>query len=90
MAESEGLQGGAGEWGLLRRVSEFKRRLKAGETMIGGWLSLTDPVAAELLSRSGFDYLFIDTEHGAWDLIALQAALMGFNGSPTVPIIRVP
>jgi 4-hydroxy-2-oxoheptanedioate aldolase len=90
MAESEGLQGGGGEWGSLRRVAEFKRRLKAGETMIGGWLSLTDPVAAELLSRSGFDYLFIDTEHGAWDLIALQTALMGFNGSPTVPIVRVP
>ena len=92
MSESEGLQGGAGEgeWGSLRRVAEFKRRLKAGETMFGGWLSLTDPVAAELLSRSGFDYLFIDTEHGAWDLIALQSALMGFNGSPTVPIIRVP
>src|SRR5271156_645502 len=89
MSESEGLQG-AGEWGSLRRVAEFKRRLKAGETMFGGWLSLTDPVAAELLSRSGFDYLFIDTEHGAWDLIALQSALMGFNGSPTVPIIRVP
>jgi 4-hydroxy-2-oxoheptanedioate aldolase len=90
MSEAEGLQGGAGEWGSLRRVAEFKRRLKVGETMIGGWLSLTDPVAAELLARSGFDYLFIDTEHGAWDLIALQTALMGFNGSPTVPIIRVP
>ena len=90
MSESEGLQGGAGEWGSLRRVADFKRRLKAGQTMLGGWLSLTDPVAAELMSRSGFDYLFIDTEHGAWDLIALQTALMGFNGSPTVPIIRVP
>jgi 4-hydroxy-2-oxoheptanedioate aldolase len=90
MSESEGLQSGAGEWGTLRRVAEFKRRLKAGETMFGGWLSLTDPVAAELMARCGFDYLIIDTEHGAWDLIALQSALMGFNGSPTVPIIRVP
>lgn len=90
MSESEGLQGGAGGWGSLERVARFKRRLKAGEAMFGGWLSLTDPVAAELMSRSGFDYLFIDTEHGAWDLIALQNALMGFNGSPTVPIVRVP
>ena len=89
MSESEGLQGGASEWGSLRRVAEFKRRLKAGEAMFGGWLSLTDPVAAELMARCGFDFLFIDTEHGAWDLIALQTALMGFNGTPTVPIIRV-
>ena len=59
---------------FLRSSIKPVRRLKAGETMFGGWLSLTDPVAAELMSRSGFDYLFIDTEHGAWDLIALQTA----------------
>lgn len=90
MSESEGLQSGSGDHGSLKRVAAFKRRLKAGETMFGGWLSLTDPVAAELMSRSGFDYLIIDTEHGAWDLIALQTALMAFNGSPTVVIVRVP
>jgi 2-keto-3-deoxy-L-rhamnonate aldolase RhmA len=47
------------------------------------------PVATELMARAGFDFLLIDTEHGAWDLIPLQAAVMGFNGSETVPIVRV-
>jgi 2-keto-3-deoxy-L-rhamnonate aldolase RhmA len=90
VSEAEGLQGGSGDWGSLKRVAAFKRRLKSGEAMIGAWLSLTDPVAAELLSRVGFDYLLIDTEHGAWDLIALQTTLMAFNGTGTVPIVRVP
>ena len=90
MSEIEGLQGDDGKWGSLARAMAFKRRLKAGETTIGGWLSLTDPVVAELMARAGFDFLLIDTEHGAWDLIALQNALMGFNGSETVPIVRVP
>lgn len=90
MSEAEGLQGGHGDWGSLKRVASFKKRLKSGEAVIGAWLSLTDPVAAELLARVGFDYLLIDTEHGAWDLIALQTALMGFNGTTTVPIVRVP
>jgi 4-hydroxy-2-oxoheptanedioate aldolase len=89
MSEAESLQGLDSKWGTLARAAAFKRRLKAGETMIGGWLSLTDPAAAELIARVGFDYLLIDTEHGAWDLIALQTALMGFNGCDTVPIVRV-
>ena len=89
MSEAEGLQSADSKWGSLARAAAFKRRLKAGETMTGGWLTLTDPVAVELMARVGFDYLLIDTEHGAWNLIALQTALMGFNGSDTVPIVRV-
>ena len=90
MSEAEGLQGGNGNWGALRRAAAFKKRLKAGEAVVGAWLSLTDPAAAEMMARVGFDYLLIDTEHGAWDLIALQTTLMAFNGASTVPIVRVP
>jgi 2-keto-3-deoxy-L-rhamnonate aldolase RhmA len=75
-------------WGALARARALKTRLKAGETVIGGWLSLTDPVVAELMARVGFDFLLIDTEHGPWDLIALQTALMGFNGTGAVPMVR--
>ena len=89
MSEAEGRPGVANKWAPLARVAAFKKRLKAGETMVGGWFSLTDPAAAELMARIGFDYLLIDTEHGAWDLIALQTSLMAFNGSDTVPIVRV-
>ena len=88
MSEAEGLQSVDSKWGSLARVAAFKKRLKAGETTTGGWVTLPGPAAVELLARVGFDFLLIDTEHGAWDLIALQAALMGFNGSETVPIVR--
>lgn len=63
--------------------------MKSGKAVIGGWLSLNDPVAAEILARVGFDFLIIDTEHGAWDLVNLQTTLMGFNGTDTTPIVRV-
>ena len=88
MSEAEGLQSVDSKWGSLARVTAFKKRLKAGETTTGGWVTLPGPAAVELLARVGFDFLLIDTEHGAWDLIALQAALMGFNGTETVPIVR--
>jgi 2-keto-3-deoxy-L-rhamnonate aldolase RhmA len=89
VSEIEGLQSSDGGWGLLRRPQALKAKLKAGKAVIGGWLSLNDPVAAEILARVGFDFLIIDTEHGAWDLVNLQTTLMGFNGTDTTSIVRV-
>ena len=42
------------------------------------------------MGRVGFDFLIIDTEHGAWNIESLQTALMGLTGTNTVPIVRVP
>ena len=90
MSEDDGLDRGAGESDVLRRALAFKRRLANGEVAIGAWLSLTDPVAAEIFGRLGFDFVIIDTEHGAWDLQPLQTAIMALNATGTVPIVRVP
>jgi 2-keto-3-deoxy-L-rhamnonate aldolase RhmA len=89
VSEIEGLQPSGGGRGSLRRPQALKAKLKAGQAVIGGWLSLNDPVAAEILARVGFDFLIIDTEHSPWDLVTLQTALMGFNGADTAPIVRV-
>jgi 4-hydroxy-2-oxoheptanedioate aldolase len=75
---------------MLGRARALKRRLRDGGAVAGAWLSFTDPAAAEIMGRVGFDFLLIDTEHCPWDLGALQAALMALNGTPTVPIVRVP
>jgi 4-hydroxy-2-oxoheptanedioate aldolase len=90
VSEAEGLQVKGGAWGSLQRVRALKKKLKEGESVLGAWLSLNDPCAAEILARVGFDFLLIDTEHGAWDLVTLQTTLMGFNGADTAPIVRVP
>ena len=89
MSEDNSLDRGEGSDVLLRTL-DFKRRIAEGGVMLGAWLSLTDPVAAEIFGRLGFDFLVIDTEHGAWDLQPLQTAIMALNGTPTVPIVRVP
>jgi 4-hydroxy-2-oxoheptanedioate aldolase len=89
MAESVGLDSGGGS-DILARPLAFKKKLRDGGTVVGAWLSFGDPAVAEILGRVGFDFLIVDTEHGAWDLVPLQTALMALNGTPTVPIVRVP
>jgi 2-keto-3-deoxy-L-rhamnonate aldolase RhmA len=53
--------------------SPIRRRALAGETLFGLFLDLNSPIAAELCSRSGYDWAIIDLEHGA----ATEADLLG-------------
>lgn len=89
MSEAEGLDSGSGAQ-VLRRALAFKKKLRDGGVAIGAWLGFTDPAAAEIMGRVGFDFLIIDTEHGAWNIESLQTSLMGLTGTDTVPIVRVP
>lgn len=72
------------------RSRALKRRLRAGETTFGAWVSFQDPGAAEIMAGTGYDWVFIDTEHSPFSLESLQHVLMAFNGRATVPIVRVP
>ncbi len=45
-------------------VPDLRRRLQAGEPLVGTWVSLLDPMVTELLAGSGFDFLCADGEHG--------------------------
>jgi len=72
------------------RSRDLKQRMRAGQTVIGGWLTLPDLSVAEILSGVGFDFMMIDAEHGAFDLGTLQLAFAGCRGTATVPIVRVP
>lgn len=68
----------------------LKSRLRAGRRTIGAFLQTMSPVAAEILSRSGFDWLIVDMEHSPGDFANLQHQLQAMNGSGTVPFCRAP
>lgn len=72
------------------RVTRFKARLAAGETVIGAWLTIPELSVAEIMAGSGFDYVIIDAEHAPWTVSEIQIALAGFHGSDTVLLVRVP
>lgn len=67
-----------------------KRKLKDGQKTIGGFLQMMSPVSAEIMSRSGLDWLIIDLEHAPGDFANLQAQLQAMNGSDVVPFARAP
>ena len=51
------------------------QRLRRGEKLLGTVASLPSPEVAELLAQCGFDWLFIDMEHGPIDILMAQRML---------------
>ena len=47
-------------------VQDFKSRLRNGDILYGTLVSLPSAEICELLANIGFDWLFIDAEHGAF------------------------
>src|SRR5260370_36359854 len=71
-------------------TNNFKRALAAGKPQIGLWLSMTSPVATELVAGAGFDWVLVDMEHSANDLTDVVAHLRAAVGGTAEPVVRVP
>ena len=74
----------------IMRANHAKRRLAAGEPSIGTWLALPTPEGTEYISRLGFDWLVVDTEHNPIDIRTLAQMFMAMAGSSTAPMVRIP
>lgn len=68
--------------------ARFVDRLKRREPMLGTLLSLPSPEVVEVMTRAGFDWLFIDLEHGLLDVTAAQRMVQAASGCPC--LVRVP
>ena len=66
----------------------FKQRLLAGETLIGCWCSLANPITTEVLGIAGFDWLLLDGEHSPNDVGTFIPQLMALKDSASAPVAR--
>lgn len=67
----------------------FRNRLKKRDLLLGTILTLPSPEIAELLSRAGFDWLFVDMEHTSLDVKDVQRILQA-AGREFPCLVRVP
>ncbi len=67
-----------------------RAKLKRGEPSVGTWLTLPDPLAAQLMARAGFDWLTVELEHTpvTFETAAQSFAIIAASGG--VPLARVP
>lgn len=70
-------------------ASAFRDRLRAGEPLFGTLVQIPRPEGALRLARQGFDWLFLDGEHGGFGPAEASRTLAALAGA--VPcLLRVP
>lgn len=72
-----------------RMTNHFRSRLAGGEKLVGTMVTLPTPATAEILAEVGFDWLFVDGEHGPLETSDLLAILQAV-GSKIPCVVRVP
>ena len=72
----------------MKETHNFAQRVRSGQVLMGTLVSLPSPEICELLANVGYDWLFIDAEHGAFNPQQAQSMLQA--AAPTPCVIRVP
>lgn len=75
------------QFGLTK---ELKRRLEAGETLIGSHVTCNDPLLTEIIGNAGFDYLWIDMEHTYIEKTMLINHLIAARACQIPAFVRIP
>jgi 4-hydroxy-2-oxoheptanedioate aldolase len=70
--------------------NKLKRALRAGQVQIGCWLNLPTHVTVEVMTKAGFDWLLIDTEHSPNDIPQVHQQLQAATGGDSSMVVRVP
>src|SRR5688572_30375018 len=69
-------------------TGKLRRRVLAGETLVGAFASLGSAPAAEVLGRSGLDWVIVDLEHGFGTETDLLASLHALEATGTAALVR--
>ncbi|MFH0964013.1 MAG: aldolase/citrate lyase family protein [Planctomycetota bacterium] len=74
----------------MQFTNPLKEKLKRNEFNFGGWIQIGHPSIAEMMADAGFEWLCIDTEHGAIDLETCVGMMQAMRGTACVPLVRLP
>ncbi|MBN2452631.1 MAG: 2,4-dihydroxyhept-2-ene-1,7-dioic acid aldolase [Candidatus Omnitrophica bacterium] len=63
--------------------------LRKRRCTIGSWLTIGDESVAEIMARSGFDWLVVDMEHSAITIESAQKLIRTIDLAGVMPLVRV-
>ncbi|MGW7683431.1 HpcH/HpaI aldolase family protein [Kribbella sp. NPDC054772] len=76
-------------------ANDFARKVRARERLVGYWVTLDVPPAAERIARLGYDYVVLDGQHGLIGYQGLVNGLLAIDAGsaigprPSVGLVRV-
>ena len=76
----------------MNRLSELKKirlKLEKGSYSIGSWIQLESPSTAEILGKSGYDWVAVDIEHGSISISQIPNIFRSLELGDTLPLARL-
>jgi len=67
----------------------LKKRLYNRELTIGSWVTIGNPIVAEIMAKAGYDWLTVDMEHSAITLENAQDLIRVIELCGVSPLVRV-
>ncbi len=67
----------------------LKTKLEAGQAVVGAFLGLRSPDAAELMSQAGYDFLLVDAEHSNIGPDGVLEMLRAIDRGRAAPLVRL-
>ena len=72
-------------------ANSLRSRLSAGQPVIGTMLQeVSSPFIVHILANAGFDFAYVDLEHGRYGLETAIDLIQALRLSPVIPLVRVP
>ena len=71
------------------RENKVKKMLKEGKSVICTFVKCCDPAVVEVIGRSGFDAIIIDTEHTSIDKESMLGLIRAADLTGIVPTVRI-
>ena len=73
----------------LKNINRIRKKLKKGDYTIGTWMQLTDSSVAEILGKSGYDWVAVDLEHGSISINQLPNIFRAIELGSSLPLARI-
>ncbi len=73
-----------------KNIIKFRKDLKKGKTLIGGWLQISSSNISEIMGDYQYDWLTIDMEHGSFSVKDLPDIFRSIELKNKLPLVRVP
>lgn len=69
--------------------TSLKKRLRAGDTTLGSWITLGHAGIAEIFARAGYDWLVVDLEHSVISIDVAGDLIRTIDLCGVTPLVRL-
>ncbi|MBQ7372834.1 MAG: host specificity protein [Blautia sp.] len=74
----------------MSRADAIRKKMDEGKLVKGFFLTMADPMVSEMAGYAGYDYVWIDAEHGPLDRQEIFHHIVAAQGSGCAAFVRVP